>query len=561
MAKKSEGAGLRFRAVTMSVNCDKLDESTIIAMLHRWQRGIKGAAYIRHDLDKYSAKDEKESRKKVERKLAELDAMKQTLPEPAYLERKQEIESEILIAGNDKKPHWHILLDFGSSAKPVKDIADTLGIPENLICRVSNGKKGFANMLAYLTHITPTARNEGKYEYPFEDVKGLVFPDDVAYNDFASYTDFATAFESKTLHLDPNAVMVMEGKITPAELKKIAPEYYLNNMQKIARARLEYVNGLPTPDVLFNFYVGALNPEKEGRGGRIGKGLACQVLAVSHLKCMYPNADISPMTLDDLKPYVFFAGAEGVTFDGYDGQPIIIWEDVRGYDLVKLFGGIGRLFKALDTHPKPMAFNVKYGKVMLKNRINIFNGVETYRQFIDSLSQEYRESENGRGSFVTKEDRSQAQGRFPFFIEVSPEFVTANAQLEYLIGTTKYDFSHTFGNDLKLIAQHNQLFEHTEWLGRPFTEVEQIAQNGTNYAAPLPVEVFKKLDFTPEYEAYCAEHKRVAPVLNNHYYDNEQPPPMTYDVWFKAGRPNVYKRKGNGPMEWVREEKGDNENG
>lgn len=530
---------VRFRTVTMSVRCDMLTEEKILGMLNKWNKGIKGFAYIKHDKDIYTCSDELESQRNADESLRQLDDMKDELSVDDYETRKKEIAAGIVVAGQHKVDHWHILADFGTNAKPVSDIATVLGIPANLICGVRGKKKGFANMLAYLTHITEKARDDNKHEYLYDEVKGLRFPNDPAYSDFQTYDDFASAFESNSLQLDLTAVMVMQGKITPGELKEKSPEYYLNNIQKIGRARLEYVNSLPTPDTLFNFYVGAMCPSKDGRGGRIGKGLACQVLAVSHLKSMFPNVDFTKMTLDDLRRYIFFAGAEGVTFDGYDGQPIIIWDDVRGFDLVKLFGGVGRLFKALDTHPKPMAFNVKYGKVLLKNRINIFNGIETYQQFITALSQEYKELSNGYKGFQTKEDMSQAQGRFPFFIEVSPEFVTASAQLEYLVGTTKYDFCFTVENHLRSIAQHGMLFQNTDWLGDRYTQVEQIASDGSNYAQPLPSNLFQEVDLKKDYAKFQELWQRVF-ARDIESGKKKADLMVDFDTWVERGAHNAW---------------------
>lgn len=504
MAVDAGAKAVRFRTMTASLRADKTTEADILAFKLKYDRGLKGFAYILHDKDKYTEKEAKDINNGILATIEEIKSHRSDYAtQQVFDDAIAEQQGKMVNVGDPKYPHWHILMDWGRNAKEHTVVAEALKCEPNMIQSVRGKKKGFANMLAYMTHITDKAREDGKHEYPFNAVKGLRFPDDPAYSDFQTYADFARAFEEDSLHLDLDALMVMQGKITPKELKKKKPDYYLNNMDKVKRARLEYIRSMPTPAVLFNFYVGASNPELHG--GRIGKGIACQILAVAHLKSMFPNIDFEKKTLDELEDYIFYAGGDNVTLDSYDGQPIIIWEDVRSYELIKLFGGINRLFKALDTHPKPIDFNIKYGKMRLKNHINIFNGVESYHDFIDGLSQEWRESENQYGrkerGFVTKEDKTQALGRFPFFIEVSPEFVTAEASLQYLLGHAKHDFKYTVRNNLVAIAQHNVMFKNTAWLGDGFIKAEDEVKKLPDKSA-LPTELFKPVDLDAEYEDF-----------------------------------------------------------
>lgn len=527
---------VRFRTVTMAVKCDMLDEARILAMLQRWNRGIKGFAYIKHDKDTYTASDAKQSCEKADGALKELDAAHANgLSDNEYAEKRKAIKGTVVTEGQHKDDHWHILIDFGKNAKSVNEIAVVLNIPSNLVCNVRGRKRGFTNMLAYMTHITKKAREEEKWEYPYDDVKALRFPDDPSYSDFHTYADFAEAFEKNAIDTDVTALSVMQGKITPEELKARRPDYYLNNLRKVKQARLEYVNSLPTPSVLFNFYVGAIDSSHDGRGGRIGKGLTCQILALSHLRAMYPTVDFSDKSLDDLTPYIFYAGGSNVEFDGYDGQPIIIWSDVRGYDLVKLYGDVGKLFDALDTHPKPKAFNVKYGRVYLKNSINIFDGIQSYQEFINSLSEEYRKSEEGKGHFVQKEDKSQAKGRWPFFIEVSPEFITLNAQLDYLLGSSKHNFRHTVNNDLQVIAQNSALGRH-DWLGADkYVKLEEKVRKNDG-VLPVPLDACYPIDLDAEYDFYCREYEKQVAAGKIIRYRS----PLCRDDWERQGAPTRY---------------------
>lgn len=511
----------RFRLVTFAIIAETQSEkdeveSRIIHMQEKWNRGIKCFAYAYHDEDEYTEEDEAEAKKKVkeseesraklinERALERFKELPKTgCEEDLWLDTLHEVQREVNLevynqiprAGNPKTKHWHVIIDFGNNAKPVDEIAAMMRVPPNLICKIHGGRKGLANMLAYLTHITPDARAKGKHKYAPDIVKGLRFPNEPPYDAFTNYADFARAFENDALQLEMDALMVMSGKITPAELKEKNPKYYLNNIDKIHKARREYVNNLPTPKVLSNFYIGALSYAESGshQKGRIGKGLMANLLAISHLMQMYPDVDFMSMDEDDLKArhYVFHAGSDKVTFDGYDGEPIIIWDDIRSDQLIKVFGGVDRVFDALDTHPKPVAVHVKFDHVYLKNCINIFCGTETYVEFITGLSM--REVSYGKGSVVLQEDSAQAMGRFPYIVQISPDFIVAEAQLQYLIGTDRYNFRRRFENNLLSVMQHGMLYQYTEQLGRPFLDAEAIACDSKQFAQALPNAPFREI--------------------------------------------------------------------
>ena len=465
---------IRFRTVTMSLRVDEgCTEAIIQNALAHWNRGIKGSAYILHDKDSYTEKEVKDINNRLDK---EIYALNET--GSATQAKIDAIQKRKVVIGEAKPAHWHILLDFGTSPKSVAAIATMFHTIPSMVMQVRGKKKGFANILAYLTHITPEAMSDGKFEYDPKEVKGIRFPEIDQYEHFVTYEDFANAYLEGKLAFEFTAKDVLLGKITPQELMHKDPDYFLKHEPMIRRARINYNNNKPTPNYLFNYFVGVGDSSIEGSQGRIGKGLMCKLLALSHLAMMFPNINFDTMTNDDLitKGYIYWAGGAGVAFQDYDGQPIIIWEDCRAEDLIKTFGSINNVYKTLDTHPKPTAISIKYGEVKLKNSIFIFDGAQTYDTFIKGLS--------------IKEDMSQAKGRFPFILEITRSTITATVQLEYLIGTQEYNWRRTYKNDLPDLARTHRLNIGSKIIGTPFTNainqtIDKMDNVHTSISNPL----------------------------------------------------------------------------
>lgn len=473
----------RARQVTMSLLADTITADEIEAVFDKWNVGIKGGAYILHDSDVYNEKEVKKINIPIHAKLREIWASTE-MSQDAKNREADELNKRIVNLGDLKPAHYHILLNFGKNAKPLGDIAKAFNTTPNMIEIVSRGMKGFASMLAYLTHNTKQAQKDGKFVYDNNMVQRLTFPDDRLFENFDTYDEFIEAFINEELEFDVTARQVLEGKYTIEDVMEKDPNYYLKNTAMIERARRAYVNSLPTPEVLFNYYIGALSSNTEGSQGRVGKSIAAKVLAISLLAPDYPDVDFYNMTDDELlkKGYIYWAGGEGVALQKYDGQKVIIWDDFRGYDLIKAFGGVSKLFDALDTRPKPVPLNIKYGETYLKNSYNIITGTQTYQEFINDLSVEFIEKVNNWGDRKnvrqTKEDKSQARGRFPFFIEVTPSFVTVNAQMDYLIGSSRYNFRRTFKNDLVSLTAHSKIKEQAKVLSDGYIEAQSVVLQG-----------------------------------------------------------------------------------
>ena len=436
-------------------------------------RTIKRWAYICHDQDVYSALDEEHS------------------PE----HKKGEV----------KPRHWHIVIEMGSNAIEIGVIAKWLGIKDNYV-NVAKGSGAFLDCVQYLTHEDDKQQGLGKRLYDDEKV--------VANFDFR--TELNKRAERKAKYgkdlseRDLIRHRVLYEGLTLRQLMRENALAYQEDYSTLDRFR----DRAPLPSTRINYYV-------SGAGG-IGKGLICRAIARS----LYPDIE------DDIDIF-FEVGAKGAAFEGYDGQPVIIWNDRRAYDLLQELGGRGNLFNVFDTHPARGKQNIKYGSVNLCNAVNIVNSVQPFLEFLDGLAGEYTAKD---GTKQEAEDKTQSYRRFPFiiplhdedfdllinkgFYENSTEF---QQYIEYLgIRGSMKRIAEVCGANLDLarrleakaitpvIDAHNSMMERIEHKTDPEEEakiLEQFADLGTvsHVVGQTPVQEIKKQDKKEEREPLDVE--------------------------------------------------------
>lgn len=292
-----------------------------------------------------------------------------------------------------KPKHWHIVCECSQQLE-IHTIAKWFKIPENFV-NCPKGAGAFLDCVEYLTH-EDARQNEllDKYKYPDEEIKA----------NFNFREDLDKRAERLIRYgkdVDERGAMlydILNKGMTLNQAFKRNREVLSKNYNEMTRARSLYLEHMPVPDTRINFYVWSK------RGGD-GKGLASRALARS----LYPDME------DD---EIFFNFNKDTKFNGYDGQPVIIWNDFRAYDLLSTLGGRGAVFDVFDTHPVKQSMDVKYSKTTLVNRYNIVNSVQPYTEFLDGLAGEYKDKSGG--TFAV-EDKSQSYRRFPLIIEVRPD--------------------------------------------------------------------------------------------------------------------------------------------
>lgn len=330
-----------------------------------------------------------------------------SIKEYAYIRHDKDSDKD----GNLKRPHWHVVIKL----KPLQDIetvAKWFNVPPQQIEIPSSPSLTYAkkfvffDKVQYLTHEAENQQKKGKYRYPDEDVK-FVF---VQFQNFRNFIDYYT---EEKIKYDANRAKYGRD-ISPKEELRYDVRYegltlrqaqernrflYIEDMEKLKKLRMDYISDCKPPVTRINYYI-------QGSAS-VGKGLISRAIARSLFPQYTEDEDI-----------FFMVGGKGAAFEGYDGQPVIIWNDRRAIDLLQELNGRGNVFNVFDTHPTKQRQNVKYGSINLCNAVNIVNSVQPYVEFLDGLAGEYKDKD---GNLQEVEDKGQSYRRFPFMIVLHEE--------------------------------------------------------------------------------------------------------------------------------------------
>lgn len=288
-------------------------------------------------------------------------------------------------------PHWHILFRVPNTSRALTsvEVARWFDTEANFCEKVTRGEAGFCSVLAYLDH-----RNvPEKHHYDVTEIRSNFDVDEV----LASRP--CTAMEEKEIMSRWYAALA-EGKTTLEECRKENASLYGKYIQKLKAVVQDYRARRHQIYERTNIII-------SGAGGS-GKSTLAEALAKQLAEKLYP----------DVEHPIFVVGERNVTFQNYGGEPILIWEDQRSYDLRQMFGGqIGTVYEVFDPNPTAdnKAMNVKNGMVVLNNEINIITTPQSVFEFLDNLAGEYVDKDGVRHK---KEDKTQAYRRFQFLFKV-----------------------------------------------------------------------------------------------------------------------------------------------
>ena len=357
--------------------------------------------------------------------------------------------------------HVHMVLWFDGDARPtIRTVSDAFSIPS---ARVKPPKetaedgaehkgrdaapKAFFDLSEYLPHESrgkdavpgvhqsdrhylvdkTQAGKPGKYQYG----RGRI----VTNFDFGRELDAHMAMRRSAAEGGGGAKLsklfqaVGKGSLTLRQVRDQEPAIYFakGNLAHFQKLRGDFLSHRDAPESVMNFYV-------FGEGGT-GKDLLAKALA----RALAPDAD---------KPY-FKVGGENVSWEGYDGEPVVIWEDMRVGDMMRTAKSRGMLFRILgpwrEPDEKPVV-NVKHSRTQLLNRVNIVTGPEDYNSFLRGLAGEYESMQGGVKVEHKAENVAQGYRRFPLIIPVGEQQFGIFVNLGFLNGTREYESYEKFGN-------------------------------------------------------------------------------------------------------------------
>lgn len=419
-------------------------ENILSALSHKT---IKQYAYIKHDKDIYTEDEEIACIKSLASEYDRLSAKeRQGTDKDKYIKERQWVHK-----GKQKPIHWHIVARVDSPIE-LSTFAVWFSVPEQYI-DVPKGRGAFLDCVEYLTHEHPNQIANGKHRYDDAEVHAnFDFRVDLNKRQLsrAKYggdVDFKTELRLK----------VLDGDLSLREIKKQYKLNYIKDRDALQKLRLEYISDATPPKVRHNYYICG--------GGGMGKGVASMLLA----HALYPN-------IEDEEELLFRVGADGTSFEGYDGQPVIIWDDCRSYDLLKKLGSRGNIFNVFDTTPHKQKQNIKFGAINLINAVNIVNSVQPYTEFLNGLVGEYTDKD-GNDHKAEDDQKSQSYRRFPFIMPLRADDFDILINRAYMEGDGSYEdyIKHerirgNFGKLIKALPENVVIENVATGMVRPLVE-------------------------------------------------------------------------------------------
>lgn len=299
-----------------------------------------------------------------------------------------------------KPDHIHLAVQFENAVSNV-NLAKRANLPIGCIRKPEAIYNKFMAIATYLTHVRAEEQAKGKHRYD----------DDEVYCDF-NYKEAVDKYlvdkdkYQRMKNRSPRAIadkMINDleaGEIDLEGAKKLAKAIsgyalFLRYEKEFRQARMEYIKRGYQMQPRMNIYI-------YGAAGT-GKSTLSQRLA----RALFPQ-------YEDYECY-FTVGAAGVRFDDYEYQPVIIWEDVRGEELLKEYKREG-ILNLMEPNPKKRSYSIKFGKVTLTHQVNIFTGPEEDTKFVAALMAEYKD---GGKVIAEDKDKEQLLRRLPIVIRLT----------------------------------------------------------------------------------------------------------------------------------------------
>lgn len=413
-------------------------------------RSIKRWAWVWHDRDVYTEADE-------------------------IADRNNQVK-----AGELKFKHAHVVIDIPAKV-PISTVARWFNVPPQQVT-VPHGRGAFLDCVEYLSHESPRAIDQHKTHYDDDEIhasEGFDFRKELT--DLQAHRAKYGKRAGDMTPADTMRMHVMHDGWTMKMCRDDDPLTYGKIRSTLPPLRLDYLMDVPPCPFRLVIYV-------DGPGG-IGKTSFCRYIA----QAFFPDED---------SPSFEIGNDERVTFDGYDGQPVLIFNDVRVVTLIKQFGREG-VFRLLDPHPGKEAQQAKHSRVILCNKITILNGVQPYAEFISGLAGNYTDR---FGVQHEAEDENQAWRRVPLILCVKMDDFTVLVNKGFVDDDldsikTLYQYAHVRGRmkymmeKLSGAARETALVTFGEPVKAAAKMIEDSHANQISDPARIPPELMPRVEY------------------------------------------------------------------
>ena len=384
-------------------------------------------AYVLHDKDNYT----------------EYDYQK-------YLENHKDEKDEtkkipVWKIGDKKPDHWHVVIQLKKDYELDK-VAKWFGVLPNYVQK-KKGRGAFIDCVRYITHEDEKQQEIGKHLYQDDEITA-----NFDFREEIDYISVRTNLSPKTIpssKLDKWLYEIAHDGKTLSECYKEDTLLYSKYASKFEKARSIYPSNCPPPPSRVNIYI-------SGQGG-IGKGLASRAIARQFARTYEGMEGLGD---EDL---FFVVGSDGSSFEGYDGQPVIIWNDCRSFELFKKLGSREAIYNVFDTHPTKQRQNIKYSSTALINKINIINSVQEPDEFINGLAGEYTDK---HGEKHKAEDINQVKRRIVITITLHDDYFETQFNKGYFEDLNDYseyyDYKKMCGNFHRVATLNKTLCRQVE---------------------------------------------------------------------------------------------------
>lgn len=327
--------------------------------------------------------------------------------------------------------HWQISIKMkNSNPVSIATIASWFGVPEQFV-EVVSGANAYIETVEYLTHESDKEQAAGKHRYDDSEVKSNHdWRAELEKYKLRRQNKKASKLNTKEYYRNE---VLYHGK-TLHEVYEEDADAFREDIVTLEKLRLRYISMFAElPSLRINYLI-------SGRGG-LGKGLISKAIA----RNLYPHIKRD----EDI---FFEVGAENTTFEGYDAQPVIIWNDCRALTLITNLKGRENVFNVFDTRPTNQRQNIKFSSIRLTNEVNIINSVENPFHFLDGLSGEYKDK---HGVIRYAEDKGQSYRRFPIIISLNENDYDISVNKGVIEGTKEYQ---TYQQEFHIIGNLERIY-------------------------------------------------------------------------------------------------------